>query len=169
MPTTSTIANPPNIEKSVTEKETTSTTATPSKEPKTKFKSISPKLKDEMIHEINQMLSFALHNGKTVNIDVIPLIEENNIDNLINAHNLLCKNVAPATPKSINYSFNLRDSKQQEPLLKKLPLVRNLIILAIIFLILFVATGQSSMVNDESLDIGVMNNRGLSLLLNLVT
>jgi hypothetical protein len=39
--------------------------------------------------------------------------------------------------------------------------------MAIIFLITFILTGQSPLVNDASLDLGVMNNHGIDLLFNL--
>ncbi len=131
------------------------------------FKSVSPELKDAITHEINQMLAFAVHNGKTINTDVIPLIEKESFDNLIHAHNMLCLNVAPATPKSIAYTFELNENEKDKSLLTKLPLVRNLIIMAIIFLTTFILTGQSSLVNNASLDLGVMQNQGLGLVLNL--
>ncbi|AGC77809.1 hypothetical protein LX97_02012 [Nonlabens dokdonensis] len=131
------------------------------------FKSVSPQLKESLTHEVNQMMAFAVYNGKTVNTDVIPLIQNDSVDDLIHAHNLLCANVAPATPKSIAYTFQLREKNKDKSLLTKLPLVRNLIIMAIIFLITFILTGQSPLVNDASLDLGVMNNHGIDLLFNL--
>lgn len=131
------------------------------------FKSVSPELKDAITHEINQMMAFAIHNGKTINTDIIPLIQKESFDNLIHAHNMLCVNVAPATPKSINYIFELNETDKEKSLITKLPLVRNLIIMAVIFLLAFILTGQSSQVNNASLDLGVMQNQGLSLVLNL--
>ena len=128
---------------------------------------ISLEVKNEMSREINEMISFAVYNGKIINTDLIPLIEDSNVDNLINAHNMLCKNIAPATPKSIEYTVKLRNRDKGKSLFSKLPLVRNLVLLAILFLIAFIATSQSPLVNNESLDLGVMNNRGVSLLFNL--
>jgi uncharacterized membrane protein YeaQ/YmgE (transglycosylase-associated protein family) len=128
---------------------------------------ISQTLKEEMSREINQMLSFAVYNGTIINTDVISLIEGSNVDDLINAHNMLCKNIAPATPKSIEYTRKLRSRDAGKSLFSKLPIVRNLIILALIFLITFVLTGSSEGVNNKSLDLGVMDNSGLNLLLNL--
>ncbi|MFC4636513.1 hypothetical protein ACFO3O_21585 [Dokdonia ponticola] len=128
---------------------------------------ISPEVKDEMSREINEMLSFAVYNGKIINTDLIPLIEDSNVASLINAHNMLCANIAPATPKSIEYTVKLRNRDKDKSLFSKLPLVRNLVLLAIAFLAAFIATSLSSDVNDQSLDKGVMNNDGISLLLNL--
>lgn len=128
---------------------------------------ISPEVKDEMSREINEMLSFAVYNGTIINTDLIPLIEDSTVDNLINAHNMLCKNIAPATPKSIEYTVKLRNRDKDKSLFSKLPLVRNLVLLAVAFLAAFIATSLSSEVNDQSLDKGVMNNDGLNLLLNL--
>ncbi|MEP0264101.1 hypothetical protein [Dokdonia sp.] len=128
---------------------------------------ISEGVKGELSREINQMLSFAVYNGTIINTDVISLIEDSNVENLINAHNMLCKNIAPATPKSIEFTRKLRNRDVDKSLFRKLPIIRNLIILAIIFLITFVLTGSTEGVNNTSLDLGVMNNSGTSLLLNL--
>ena len=65
---------------------------------------ISDEVIKELSNEINSMLSFAVFNGITVNTEINSLIQNSNVDDLINAHNLLCKNVAPATPKSIKYT-----------------------------------------------------------------
>lgn len=128
---------------------------------------ISPEIKKEMSREINEMLSFATYNGTIINTDVISLIEDSDVDNLINAHNMLCKNIAPATPKSIAFIKRLREDSSKKSLFNKLPLVRNLIILSLVFLIMFVATGSTAQVSDTSLDKGIMHNEGLNLLLNL--
>ncbi len=128
---------------------------------------ISPEAKEKMSYEINQMLSFATYNGIIIDTDVISLIENCSVDNLVNAHNMLCKNIAPATPKSIAYTKKLREDTSKKSLFSKLPLVRNLIILALVFLAAFVITGSSEQVNNASLDKGVMNNDGINLLLNL--
>ena len=45
--------------------------------------------------------------------------------------------------------------------------MRNLVILALLFLVAYVSFGQTKDVNNSSLDEGVLNNDGLSLLLNL--
>lgn len=128
---------------------------------------ISQDVKEEMSREINEMLSFAVYNGKIINTDVVTLIQNSSVDNLVNAHNLLCKNIAPATPKSIAYTRKLREDSPGKTLFSKLPLVRNLVILSLFFLVIFIVTGSSPNVNNASLDLGVMNNHGLSLLLNL--
>lgn len=128
---------------------------------------ISQEVIYELSDEVNNMLSFAVYNGLTVNTEVNPLIQNSNVDDLINAHNLLCKNVAPATPKSIGYSKRLHENGSKKSIFNKLPLLRNLIILSLVFLLAFIATGSSSMVDNISLNKGIMNNNGLPLLLNL--
>lgn len=133
----------------------------------TKKYGISNELKEEMSKEINEMLSFAVYNGITINTDVVSLIENCSVDNLVNAHNMLCKNISPATPKSIAFTKKLREDTSKKSLLSKLPLIRNLIILALVFLAVFIFTGSSPDVSNQSLDLGVMNNHGTSLLLNL--
>lgn len=132
-----------------------------------KYTGISQEVTSELNNEINNMLSFAIYNGIIINTGINELIQNSNVEDLINAHNLLCKNIAPATPKSIAYTKKVRQEGDHKSSIRKLPLVRNLIILAILFLAAFVITSTSADVNNDSLDLGIMNNHGLSLLLNL--
>ena len=128
---------------------------------------ISQEVIGELSEEINNMLSFAIYNGVTINTEINALIQDSNVDDLINAHNLLCKNVAPATPKSIVYTKKLYEKGNKKSILNKLPLLRNLILLALFFLLSFIAIGSSPLVDSDSLNKGIMNNRGYSLILNL--
>ncbi|WP_299769838.1 hypothetical protein [uncultured Dokdonia sp.] len=147
--------------------DSTGTTKTTAASPTSKVYGISDEVKEEMSSEINEMVSFAVYNGITINTDVVNLIQDCSVDNLVNAHNMLCENIAPATPKSIAYTKRLRKDTTKKSLFSKLPLVRNLIVLSLIFLATFIITGSSEDVNNASLDLGVMNNHGKSLLLNL--
>ncbi len=141
------------------------------KKAKTVVKKVIPGISQEVIYElsaeVNNMLSFAVYNGLTVNTEVNPLIQNSNVDDLINAHNLLCKNVAPATPKSIVYTRKLYEKGNKKSIFNKLPLLRNLMLLAIAFLVAFVLTGMSEDVNNASLKLGIMNSDGWKLFLNL--
>lgn len=128
---------------------------------------ISKRVIDELTNEINNMLSYAIYNGITINTDINSLIKSKNVENLINAHNLLVKNIAPATPKSIEFTKNIRVNEKNKSIFNRLPLVRNLIVLSLFFLTMFIATGLSPDVNNNSLDEGVLNNNGWSLLLNI--
>ncbi|WP_435262503.1 hypothetical protein [Tenacibaculum sp. nBUS_03] len=128
---------------------------------------ISPKVISELNKEVNNMLSYAIYNGIIINTQINNLIQNSSVDDLINAHNLLSKNIAPATPKSIDFTKKLRSSENGKSIFNKLPLVRNLILLAVVFLFLFIVTGLSPNVNNHSLNEGIMNNNGISLLLNL--
>ncbi len=135
--------------------------------PKENTEGISPKVISELSKEINNMLSYAIYNGIIINTEINNLIQNSSVDDLINAHNLLSKNIAPATPKSIEFTKKLRSLENGKSIFNKLPLVRNLIILALSFLALFIITGLSPNVNNHSLNQGIMNNNGFSLLLNL--
>lgn len=132
-----------------------------------KVSGISQTVINELSEEINNMLSYAIYNGITINTEVNTLIQNSNVDDLINAHNLLCKNVAPATPKCIVYAKELHKDSNKKSIFKRLPLLRNLILLAVFFLIAFIGTGMSPKVDNDSLNKGVMNSSGLPLLLNL--
>ena len=128
---------------------------------------ISQEVIDELSREINNMLAFAVFNGTIINTEVNALIQNSTVDDLIDAHNLLCENIAPATPKSIEYTKKLHTKGKGKNFINQLPLVRNLILLALLFLIIFIFTGQHAEVNNDSLDLGMMANHGKNLLLNL--
>ncbi len=136
--------------------------------PKGVHKGVSDRLMTEIKEELENMLSFAMRNGKVINTELNPLIESNNLDDLINAHNILSKNIAPATPKTIQYLKKLNTEDHSRNIFSKLPIIRNLIILAIVFLALFIGTSLSNQVDNESLAKGVLANHGTSLLLNLL-
>jgi len=129
---------------------------------------VSTRVTDELKSEINCMLSFALNNGLTLNSDINVLLESTKLNDLLTVHGLLSKNVVPATPKSILYLNIINKDGIQESSYNKLPLVRNLIFLSLFFLIAFIASALSPDVNNNSLDLGIMENNGISLLLNLV-
>ena len=147
------------------------TTTTTKEASKTSIKTqiipgISSEVINELSKEINNMLSYAIYNGITINTEVNTLIQNSSVDDLINAHNLLCKNVSPATPKSIEYTKSIHNQGKGKSIFRKLPVVRNLILLALVFLAAFVLTGLSPEVSNDSLDKGILNNNGISLLLN---
>ncbi|MGY3791735.1 hypothetical protein [Aquimarina sp. 433] len=144
------------------------TSNTPNKTNTTKIiPGISENIIQTLSDEINNMLSYAIFNGITINTEVNTLIQNSSVDDLINAHNLLCKNVAPATPKSIEFIRKIREQGKGKNFLSKLPILRNLVLLSLIFLVAFIVTGISPEVNNDSLDKGIMENQGISLLLNL--
>ena len=157
-----TVTNPASVENP-----TTPTVVAPTPDSTSPKPGISKKVIDELSTEINNMLSFASYNGIIINTEINSLIQNSSVDDLINAHNLLAKNIAPATPKSIAYSKKLYEKEKDKSFLSKLPLVRNLIFLALFFLLTFILSGLSPLVNNDSLDEGVLSNHGTSLLVNL--
>lgn len=128
---------------------------------------ISQDVIDQLSRDVNIMLSFAAKNGITINTEVNPLIQNSSIDDLIHAYNLLCINVTPATPKSIENTRKININGDNKSLFNRIPLVRNLILLTILFLISYISFGYFPEVNNNSMNKGVMSNSGKSLLLNL--
>ena len=152
--------------KTTTSKATTALKTVASDETKV-IPGISQEVINVLNEEINLMLAFAANNGLIINTDVNDLVQSDSVDDLINAHNMLCKNVAPATPKSIGYTNRVRMNNRKKSIFRQIPLVRNLVILAIIFLTGFIGFGYSDEVNNDSLDAGLLANHGVSLLLNV--
>ena len=135
--------------------------------PKGISKGISDASMIQIKDELETMLLYAINHGKTIDTDLNPLIESNDLKDLISAHNILSKNVAPATPKSINYLKAICTGDEKKSIFQRLPIIRNLVILAIVFLAIFIGTSLSSQVNTTSLSEGVLSNSGLSLLINI--
>lgn len=152
-------------ENSSADKKSTTAKATPAAVNNTS--GISPEITSQISDDINCMLGYASRNAVSIQEDLLPLIQDSSVDDLIKAHNVLVKNIYPATPKSIRYTRALYSDNRDKSMLRKLPLVRNLIILAVGFLIMFVVTALSPEVSNDSLDKGVLENDGLNLLLNL--
>lgn len=153
-----------------TQKATTAAkaTSTPKKTVKTdEIPGISESVIHELSTEINNMIGFAVYNGIIINTEVNSLVQDPSVDDLINAHNLLCKNIAPATPKSIEYTKKMHQEGSSKSVFNKVPLTRNLIIIALIFIAMFVCTVYSKDVNNTSLDEGILSSNGWPLLLNL--
>tara|TARA_R110002073_G_scaffold123234_1_gene266722 strand:+ start:16997 stop:17773 length:777 start_codon:yes stop_codon:yes gene_type:complete len=148
---------------------TPSPAPSPKKTPSIKkiVEGISPDVVHELGVEINNMIGFAVYNGIIINTEVNSLIQNSTVDDLINAHNLLCKNVAPATPKSIEYTKKMHQEGSTKSVFNKVPLTRNLMILALVFLAMFVGTVMSPDVSNDSLDKGILGSDGIPLLLNL--
>jgi len=141
---------------------------TANEKPKGISKGVSDHTMISFKKELEAMLMFAMNSGKIINTDVNTLIESNNISDLINAHNILVKNIAPATPRSIAYLNIVSKDEHKKSLLRRLPIIRNLIILAVIFLLMFIGTSLSKEVNTDSLSKGILSNSGKSLLLNMM-
>ena len=129
---------------------------------------ISQQVIEELSEEINNMLSYAVYNGIIINTDVNSLVQNSTVDDLINAHNLLCKNIAPATPKSISFIKDTIKNGSRKSFINKLPGIRNLLLLAFAFLVLFIGSGMSKHVDNNSLDQGILGNNGFPLLINFI-
>jgi hypothetical protein len=150
-------------------KDQTSIQKTPQIKPvTTNLSGISQEVIDEISEEINNMLSYAVYNGILINTEVNSLVQNSSVDDLINAHNLLCKNIAPVTPKSITFLKQTIKNGSNKSFMNKLPGVRNLLLLSVFFLLLFIGSGMSVEVNNSSLDKGILGNNGFPLLINLI-
>ncbi|KAB8155233.1 hypothetical protein EZY14_004925 [Kordia sp. TARA_039_SRF] len=146
----------------------TSKKQTANEPPKGISKGVSDETMINFKKELENMLLFAMGNGKTIDTDINSLIESNNISDLIIAHNILIKNIEPATPKSIAYLNLVSKDVGKKNIFQRLPMIRNLIILAVVFLLIFIGTSLSKEVNTNSLAEGVLSNSGKSLLYNML-
>lgn len=145
-------------------------------------------LRKQLFLESRAMAEHALANGKHVSPEIIKTIESYTkvtdvtggevtllgnllrddvcIDGLVEAHNKLAKIVEPAKPQTIL----LLDMEQNDTgfwqFLGAVPLVRQMIVVSVVCLVLFVGIGLSGDVNQGAKSI--LEGKGLPLLLNLL-
>ena len=127
-----------------------------------------PELLLKIKREINLMLFYALHSGKKISEEVGILVSGSTVADTIKAHRMICDALAPATPETIAYISTFYQRKKQFNILSPIPLVRNFTLITIIAIISIVASSLSPEVSTENLSKGVLNNHGLSLLINLI-
>lgn len=145
-------------------------------------------LRNQLYMECRAMAKYALARGKTVPASVIQNIEafeiesradgdekplrsvrkELEISPLVEAHDLLTQLIEPATPQTV---FLLDSEQNNEASLKFLgpvPLVRQLMTMAIICLFIFVALLSSSYITGETLTQEVLSADGIEQFARLV-
>ena len=127
-----------------------------------------PELHSKIKKELNTMLFYALHSGKKISEEAGNLIPSKKIGDLVKAHSIICDALAPATPETVTYINKFYSENKKFIIFSPIPLVRNFTFMAIIAIIGIIASSLSPEVNTQTLSKGVLNNHGLSLLINLV-
>ena len=125
-------------------------------------------LKIKTKQEINMMMNYALRSGRKIPEEATTLLHSGNTAQLIKAHGILCDTLAPATPETIMYTGKFYNRKKSFVLFSPIPLVRNFTIISITAIISLVVSSLSSEVNTETLSKGILNNHGVSLLMNML-
>lgn len=125
---------------------------------------IANDLKEETI----MLLDFALYNGKQIPSKISKNLHTKRLSILMGIHKELCALVAPATPKTIDYLSSFSKEGRRKSFLSPIPLMRNLILAAIISIFTLIGCGLSPEVNADKLSQGILVNSGISLLLNLL-
>jgi hypothetical protein len=131
-------------------------------------------LKKEIIFDIKIMLRFGLLKGKI--IDIGSYEDDMSLDNLLVVHASLCNTIKPATPKSVIYSNQINTENlslnKNVSSFYKVPIIRNLLIFSIVFLFIFVGTGVTSHINNESMTItnqsGITGQSGITAFISLI-
>lgn len=143
-----------------------------------------PSLCCQLYKETRAMAEYALTNGKVVPSSAIQTIEKftaadgidineliNNrldldIGELVSAHDILVRLVEPAKPNTILHLHLEKNAKGFVSFLGPVPFIRQMMIVAILSLFLFVTLAMSEATNKESGNI--MSQHGLDLLINLL-
>jgi hypothetical protein len=129
-------------------------------------------LKSEIISDIKIMSRFALMKGKIIEISINSYEENMSVDELLVVHAFLCSTIKPATPKSIIYSNQLNTENlsinKQVISFYKIPIIRKLMILSIVFILIFIGTGITSDINQESMNALITDQSGVTALIGLV-
>lgn len=130
-------------------------------------------LPETILEECLLMIKYALESGKTVAPHVVQIVttftqKEDltavNIQPLALAHNKLSLIVAPATPTSLRYLQKVT-GKGIQGILRSIPFIRNLLILAAICLTIFIVTSLTDEVRTETITKSYLELFGMELLL----
>lgn len=124
---------------------------------------------DEIIrstkNEVELIIQYMLNTGKSVPDSVRKKMNTSRLEELLIIHAELSTLILPANPQSIRYITNHTKNNKFR---RRIPLVRNLMIGAIISMLLLFGTGVTSYVNQENLSKGILNSSGIPLLFNLL-
>jgi hypothetical protein len=135
-------------------------------------KKTSSALFQETISDIKIMSRFALMKGKIIEISMNSYEENMSLDELLIVHAFLCNTIKPATPKSIIYSNQLNTEdlsiNKQITSFYRIPIIRKLLILSILFILIFIGTGITSDINQESMSALITDQSGVGALIGLI-
>ncbi len=119
--------------------------------------------------KVPEQISEETNKGVSSDTDVkVPkkLAVKTSIDNLAYAHSVLSELIAPAKPQTILLLATERAKKRLFQFLGPIPLVRQMMLAALVFLVAFILIGLSSKVNTN-IDAGnILKSSGLDLLVN---
>lgn len=127
---------------------------------------------DNLVGQINVMYEFAAGNGYDVPPSLIKKramlaakeqfgFEETDLEELATIHQQLNRIVAPATPQALLLLASERERGAFLSFIALIPIVRQIIIVSLLFLTMFIVIGQMEMVNQQNLTAGILGNQGL--------
>ena len=89
-------------------------------------------------------------------------------EGLTQIHNELAKSIKPASPRAVLLLREEENNKSVIKVLGPVPLIRHVMIAALVFLLGFVLISLSPDVNTQNIEAGLLASQGLPLLLNLL-
>ncbi len=134
-------------------------------------------LRNQIYMECSAMAKFALAKGKSIPASAIQSIEafENNqeqkevdISPLVEAHNALTQIIEPATPQAVLLLTMEKEIKGGFKFLGAVPLVRELMLMAITCLLIFIALMSSPYISGDNLTKDVLAADGIEQVARLI-
>ena len=125
-------------------------------------------IQKELSDQTYAMLSYALSNGLGVEPNLVNSLISDECDPalLASAHKTLSLLISPAKPNTVTLFAQTRNNKHALYFLGAVPLLRELWLLSLLFLIFLVATGASNLVTAESINRGFLDSAGENLYAN---
>lgn len=125
-----------------------------------------------LVEECRIMLNYALKNGKTIDAQQVAPLDETsenqNVNAVLGVYNYLSELVKPALPGTLILFHKNRASKDPLRFLGPLPIVRQFMALSIISLIALIVTSLSGEVNPTTIQLSMLQGKGLSQILRFL-
>ncbi|WP_444995366.1 hypothetical protein [Aliikangiella sp. IMCC44359] len=138
----------------------------------------SHQITSELVKQCKAMIQYSLSNGleveptivdnlcRLLNQDNDNISGEDEIKELTSVHQKLSRIVYPATPRTITLLDNERSRQPLFYFLGPVPLIRQLSITSLVFLILLILTSLHASVNTDNIRLGLLNSANSTLFLN---
>ncbi|MCL3779565.1 hypothetical protein EMN47_04090 [Prolixibacteraceae bacterium JC049] len=133
-------------------------------------------MKDFLLEECIAMVKYIAAEGTAIPIEAEWLVEldEKTMNHsmesqkIIELHGLLAARIAPARPKTILLLYKESQKKKFQTFLGPVSLIRRLMLMSVLSLIAFIVIALSPDVNSKTVVLGVLEDNGFTLFLNMM-
>ena len=118
-----------------------------------------------LVRDTQVMFEFALKNSKPIDPEIHARMHSGKVSDLLRVYRNLSDVIRPATAASITY---IQSAAHKKYFISPFSIVKDLVILGMLSIIVFIGVSVSPYVNEQDLNKGVLHNSGLEMLHSLV-